>query len=278
MKYLGIVCCIAILSIAGCSPDNVTVDDSLKKYFDDNKVTGTFALLDNGQEHFTIYNLSRYKDSAYLPGSSFRIISSLIGINIGRISNENMVIKRDSIAHALPNGDTATARNKDLSLEGAFKVDDIAYFREVANRIGKDTMQRWLDTLGYASKNGRAVIKNADNFMFDNSIKVTTDEQLGISKKLYFKQLPFQGRPQDIVKKMMQHEGNANYKLTYVTGSGIATNGHVIGWVIGWIEENEHPYFFVLNTEADHNTDLTTTDMNITRSCLKQLGFFEGRK
>jgi len=24
-------------------------------------------------------------------------------------------------------------------------------------------------------------------------------------------------------------------------------DGHEIGWIVGWIEENKHPYFFVLN-------------------------------
>src|SRR3954463_14622386 len=81
----------------GCTQNNVTTDDSLKKYFDENHVAGTFGLFDNGQGQFTIYNLPRFKDSAYLPSSTFKIVNSLIGIETGIISNEKMVIPWDGI-------------------------------------------------------------------------------------------------------------------------------------------------------------------------------------
>ncbi len=51
------------------------------------------------------------------------------------------------------------AWNKDLTMEEAFKFSAVPYYQEVARRIGKDTMQHWLDTLGYGAKNGRAVLK-----------------------------------------------------------------------------------------------------------------------
>src|SRR5687767_13659540 len=60
-------CLIGTVALAACSPNNVTVDNSLKKYFDQNKVTGCFGLFDNGQGSFTIYNVPRFRDSAYLP-------------------------------------------------------------------------------------------------------------------------------------------------------------------------------------------------------------------
>ena len=255
-----------------CSQNNVTVDDSLKKYFDENHVTGTFGLYDNGQGQFTIYNLSRFKDSAYLPASTFKIVNSLIGIETGIITNEKMVIPWDGIPRR-PEWD------KDLTMEEAFKVSAVPYYQEVASRIGKDTMQHWLDTLGYGSRYGKAIIKTSiDTFWLDNSIKITSDEQLGLVKKLYFKQLPFQGRSQDIVKRIMLQENNANYNLSYKTGWGFRENGNAIGWVVGWIEENQHPYLFVLNVEGPHNTDIAIVRMNILKGILKQLGFFEGKK
>jgi len=255
-----------------CTQNNVTVDDSLKKYFDENHVAGTFGMFDNGQGQFTIYNLSRFKDSAYLPASTFKVVNSLIGIQTGIISNENMVIPWDGV-HRRPEWD------KDLTMEQAFKVSAVPYYQEVARRIGKDTMQHWLDTLGYGSRYGKAIIKTSiDTFWLDNSIKITSDEQLGIVKRLYFKQLPFQDRPQDIVKKVMLQENNANYKLSYKTGLGFRENGDAIGWIVGWIEENQHPYFFVLNVEGPHDTDMLSVRMNILKGILKQLGFFEGKK
>ena len=256
------------IAFFSCTPNNVTVDDSLKKYFDENKVTGTFGLFDNGQGSFTVYNLLRYRDSAYLPASTFKIVNSLIGLQTGRISNEKMVIPWDGITREI------AGWNKDLTMAEAFKLSAVPYYQEVARRIGKDTMQLWLDSLHYGTQKIKTKI---DTFWLDNSLKIKPDEELGLVKKIYFQQLPFDKRPQTIVKKVMLQESNANYQLSYKTGWGSNEKGNAIGWMVGWIEENQHPYFFVLNTEgnADTNPDVRLT---ILKGILKQLGFFEGKK
>ncbi len=260
--------------LQSCSPNNVKEDNSLKKYFEENKVTGTFGLFDNGQGKFTIYNLSRFTDSIYLPASTFKIVNSLIGIETGVVKNDSAIIKWDGFTRGRPEC------NKDLIMTDAFRISCVPWYQQLARLIGEKNMQHYLDTVGYAAKKGRFVIKNnLDTFWLNNDAKVTADEQLGLVKKLYFDQLPFQKRTQQLVRKMMLMESNSNYKLSYKTGLGTATNGHLIGWIIGWIEENQHPYFFALQVEtADQSTDIRTVRMNLLKSCLKQLGFMEGKK
>ena len=183
-----------------------------------------------------------------------------------------MIIPWDGVVR--PNADW----NRDMPMWQAFKISCVPYYQEVARRIGKDTMQHWLDSLSYASKNGRAIVGAIDSFWLNNSIKVTPDEQLGLAKKLYFNQLPFQHRVQDIVKKVMLQEENSNYSLSYKTGWGFQENGNSIGWIVGWIEENKHPYIFSLQVEASHDADMQTIRLNILNGILKQMGFFEGKK
>jgi len=253
-----------------CSPNNVTEDNSLKKYFDSANVTGCFGLFDNGLGRFTIYNLSRYRDSAYLPASTFKIVNSLIGIQIGKISDENMVIKWDSVKRW--NEDW----NKDLTMTEAFRVSAVNYYQEVARRIGHDTMKKWIDSIGYGNKN---IDGPVDSFWLNNHLKITPDEQLGLVEKLYFDKLPFFKRTQEIVRKVMLREDDANYKLSYKTGWGTKEDGHQIGWTVGWIEENKHPYFFVLNIESpDKNIEMLKVKDHIMRGILAQLGFFHGKK
>ncbi len=256
-----------------CSPNNVVIDDSIKNYLDSNNVTGSFGLYNNANGQFTIYNLKRYKDSAYLPGSTFKIVNSLVGIESGRIVNEKMIIKWDGITRFFGPGDTATIWNKDLTMEEAFKASAVPYYQEVARRIGKDTLKKWIDSLQYGN---RKLTSRVDTFWLDNSLKITADEQLGLVKKLYFNQLPFQKRTQDIVKKVMLQEDNANYKLSYKTGWGTSENGNKIGWIVGWIEENKHPYFFVLNIEGNADTKPAIRKAILT-SILKKQGFLEGK-
>ena len=262
-----------LIFFSACSSNNITIDDSLKKYFEQYHVTGTFGMFNNGQGQFTIYNLKRFTDSAYLPTSTFKIVNSLIGLQTGVITDEKMVIPWDGVKRS------NEAWNKDLTMEEAFKVSSVPYYQEVARRIGKETMQRWLDSLGYAAKYGRAVIKDdIDSFWLDNNLKITADEQLGLVKRLYFDQLHFQKRAQDIVKRVMVQEENSNYTLSYKTGWGFRENGNSIGWVVGWEEENKHPYFFVLQIEGPHDMDMKTIRLAILKNILNQYGFFQGKK
>lgn len=263
-RYLYLILSILLFK---CTPNNVTQDDSLGKYFTENKVNGCFALMDNGTGKFTIYNLARYRDSSYLPASTFKIVNSLIGLQTGVISSDSMVIKWDSVKRR-PEWD------KDLTMYDAFRVSSVPYYQEVARRIGKDTMQYWLDSISYGSKK---ITGRIDSFWLDNSLKITPDEQLGLVKRLYFHQLPFFKLYQEKVKNAMLFEKNTNYALSYKTGWG-QYDGKQLGWVLGYIEENSHPYFFVLNVEStDADIDMVKVRMKMLKDILKQLGFFEGR-
>lgn len=267
--YIGAVLLITTALFSACSENNITQDNDLKKYFDSNHVVGCFGLFDNAHEQFIIYNLPRYRDSAFLPASTFKIVNSLIGLQTGVISNEQMIIPWDGEVRSIPEW------NKNLTMQEAFTVSAVPYYQEVARRIGKDTMQQWLDTLHYGTQK---INSRIDTFWLDNSLKITPDEQLGLAKKLYFGQLPFDKRPQSIVKKVMLRENNANYQLSYKTGWGYNEKGNSIGWVVGWIEENQHVYPFVLNIEGAHDIDMPAVRMNILKGILQKEGFMQGKK
>ena len=264
------------LLFACTATNNVKQDDSLATYFTDNKVEGCFAIMNNATGQFTIYNLSRYRDSSYAPASTFKIVNSLIGLQTGIISNDSMVIKWDGTDYPLPESD------KELTMYEAFRVSSLPYFQEVARRIGKDTMQFWLDSLKYGLKSAKDSFRirtTVDSFWLDHSVKVTPDEQLGIVKRLYFSQLPFYKSYQETVKRAMMQESNTKYRLGYKTGTIVTPAGKGLGWVVGWIEENNHPYFFVLNVEsADPNADLATIRQKMLIDMLDHLGFRKGEK
>jgi len=265
----SIVAVLYCLFLASCSNSNVTEDPGLQKYFDSAGVHGCFGLFNNSENNFIIYNLRRYRDSAYTPASTFKIVNSLIGLQTGVIKDENMVIKWDGVKRW--NEDW----NKDLSMKEAFAVSAVPYFQEVARRIGRDTMKIWIDSLGYGNRNISGPI---DSFWLNNRMKIKPDEELGLVKKLYFDQLPFFKRTQDIVQSVMLREQDSNYKLYYKTGWGDLENGHELGWVVGWIEENKHPYFFVLNIETVQKGRIPEVRLKLLKDILTHLGFFNGKK
>jgi beta-lactamase class D len=267
--FLYILICAAA---AGCSPNNVKTDASLGKFFTDNGVNGCFALFNNGTGNFTVHNLDRYKDSGYIPASTFKIVNALIGLQTGAITDEKMVIKWDGKVRENPEW------NRDLTMYEAFRVSAVPYFQEVARRIGREKMQFWLDSLSYGTKKIKTTI---DSFWLDRSLTITPDEELGLVKKLYFNQLPFYKVYQETVKRAMLFEDKPEYRLSYKTGwSGWdSVRKDQTGWVVGWIEENKHPYFFVLNLSSnDPAFKMREVRMKMLKGILDHLGFMKGQK
>ncbi len=278
MKAIPVLFVVTVLFTA-CSTNNVTVEDSFQKYFDSAGVKGCFALFDNGQGHFTIYNLPRYRDSAFSPAGTFDIVQSLIALQTGVARDEHSPAVGSNSRQA----DTVDPKGVAplMSLTQAFQASpDSANrgFADLARRIGTDTLRKWLDTLHYGNK---AIGGSSDSFWLQGTLKITADEQLGLIKKLYFGQLPFFKRPQEIVRGLMHVESNSNYKLYYkIAGQHNTPDGKAISWALGWIEENRHPYFFVVNLDRDgavpQDTDMI--GLGIARKILREMGFFAGTK
>lgn len=259
MRKLLVALPVLAVLFSACSINNVTVDDSLGHFFDSAGARGCFAFYDNGQGHFTIYNLPRYRDSLYPAGSTFDIVASLIAFQSGAVKDEKTLI----------------GTSKDTTVGAAFKTDGSGeLFRYVEDNIGTDSLRKWVDSLHY----GNQAFDKDTNAVYDGNLRLQADEQLGLIKKLYFNQLPFYRPIQEMVRDMFSKEENSNYKLVYKVAR-VPYEGRTFGWVLGWIEENKHPYFFVLNVDLpDPNANITPVGTQIVKHILSSMGFFQGKK
>lgn len=260
---------LSLLCLLGaCTVNNVEQKDELKKYFDEFRVDGTFAMYDNSRGQHLIYNLKR-DTIAYTPASTFKIVNALIGLQTGRLTSDSSIISWDGITRSNPDW------NRDLSLYDAFRVSAVPHFQWLARSIGRDTMQNWLDSVRYGNQK---IGSRVDSFWLDNSLKITADAQVWLVKLLYFKQLPFRQSVQEQVKRMMIRENKTTYQLAYKTGWGQTPQGNELGWIVGWIEENRHVYFFAMNFESpDHQIDMVNVREKILKNILTDLGFFQGK-
>lgn len=252
----------SMLTLAACGMNNVTNDDMLKTVFDKYHVSGTFAVHNNITNRFDIYNLNRYRDSSYAPGATFNIVNALFGVEKGVINNPLSTFSQNPAISS-------------ISLKSSFLSPAQTYNEYLAAQIGKGYMQTWLDSLHY----GTYKIKNdSTSFWTNDSLKLTPDEQLGFMKKLYFDQLPFQKRTLNMVKQLLVRKENTNYTLCYQQSAQLNTKGELIGWVIGWEEENKHVYFFTLNLTAPQQTPLLDIQPKMLEEILASKGFFKGNK
>jgi len=265
MRYLFVL----FLSLAGCAVNNVDIDESLGRHFEQEGARGTFGLFDNSRGRFTIYDMERFRQRIS-PASTFKITHALIGLQTGRLTTDSTVIPWDGTLR------DRAEWNQDLSLYRAFRVSSFSHFQTLARSIGRDTMQYWLDTLKYGN---RQIGRQVDSFWLNNSLRISPDEQLGLVKRLYFRQLPFRASVQESVKKMMIQENNAQYQLAYKTGLGKTGQDMPMAWVAGWIEENRHVYPFVLQLDMPTSTGdaIIEARIRILRAILEDIGFFRGR-
>jgi beta-lactamase class D len=256
-KRLGWVLLAIGLSLTACAPNNVKTVKEWEKYFAQHKVEGTFMLFNNSQGVFKVYNIDRASQRTR-PASTFDIFSSLIGFHTGAIKDSNMVVPVEAV--------------KDLTMAQAFKTNADPYFQEVARRIGQPVMKSWLDSVKY----GNMKISRIDTFWLDNSLEISPDEELGFVKQLYFDKLPFAKTTMKAVRDVMLMEKTPKYELSYKTGFATKDTKKQ-GWIVGWVEENRHPSFFVLNIETeDPAVDIPKATMTIAKDILTDAGYFKG--
>ena len=238
---------IFIVLVYACNPNNVKNDTAIAQLMDSAGMQGNFALLENGTEQFTIHNLSNYKDSAAAPLNTFFIIPVLIGLDKGIINHHDTILNLN---------------------------DSAELYKAIIAKIGRQQILKVLDSLHYGKGIASA---DSTHFWEDGSLVITPDEQLGLIKRIYFKELFFQKKSQEKIKKMILMEDNSNYRLSYITGID-TTSGKNTAWVLGYVEENQHPYFFVLNTKANTSTNLTDNNINLLKKILLQQGFLKGTR
>lgn len=172
----------------------------------------------------------------------------------------------DRFKENFPPGESFYVFSKLVGLHTGKLASDTVHtdFNSLNLQIGKDTMQFWVDSVKYGNRKWK-----------QDSITISPDEQLGLMKRLYFKQLPFRGSVQESIKKSFIVENNAQYQLAF-KGAEVVYNNIKISWVLGWMEENRHVYPFVINYESALDANTAQINEELTKEILTHIGFFKG--
>ncbi len=250
-----------LVFFSACYKDNIKQKPAWSKFFTERGIdSACFEVYDNTHDQVFVYNLER-ASKRVSPASTFKIVNSLIALETNIAPDVDYLIKWDGITR------WNERWNQDLDMKAAFEYSAVPYYQALAKKIGRDTMQHFLDTLRYGNKN---IGDSIHTFWLDESLLVSPDEQVGFLKRLYFDKLPLSKRSQRLVRSLMLRDKNDEYKLSYKTGTH--DNGknyicHLVGYLekiekqknveTGQSETNYRPYFFALSFETtDKNIDL----------------------
>ncbi|AOT69572.1 BlaR1 family beta-lactam sensor/signal transducer [Geosporobacter ferrireducens] len=239
-------------------PQNVIFED-LDNYFQG--YDGSFVLLDANKDIYYIYNEKRSRERVS-PCSTYKIISSLIGLETGRLRDKDTKIPWDGIIYPFE------PWSQDHTLETAFSYSVDWYFEKFTDEIERDKIMDYMKKIGY----GNSDISGKQNFWQESSLKISPIEQVDVLLRLYKSQLPFSQKNIDTVKHIMKVVEMEGSVLSGKTGTGIVNGKSINGWYIGYLERGQQVYIFAVNIQGLDNTSGQQA-RDITMSILTDKGF-----
>jgi beta-lactamase class D len=238
---------ILLITISACTLKNKEeYHPEFKAHFDTYEVNGSFLLYDFQKHKTLVYNKERC-NQGFLPASTFKIANTLVGLEIGIITDENFVIPWDSIPRQIP------IWNKDHQLKSAFQNSVVPWYQELARRIGTANMKHWIAKAQYGTMD--ITDENTDLFWLTGNSRISPYEQLDFQKRLVRNELPFREEHHKLVKKIMILESTPTYTFRGKTGWAVMENKN-IGWLVGYLEKGDNKYAYVLNVESENEDSI----------------------
>jgi len=178
------------------------------------------------------------------PNNSFHVYAGLIGLESGTIKNYETL-----------NGDDTLTQTE---LIKALKSQNTTFFAINARRVKQEKWQNWLNHLQYGN---RDISGGLHKFWLDNTLKISTKQQLDLLKKLYYYNLPFSFENIRLVKSTFHVTKLVNKNVYSYKVTGFQ-NGKQHAWYIGYVEFLNNTYMFVQSLESKPLTATTFEAIN----------------
>lgn len=215
-----------------------------QKIYNQYKAKGEFILYDLKNEQSFVFGQNNAEKN-YLPASTFKILNSLIILETEVMKDEKEKIAWDGVDRGWEKW------NQDHNLETGIKYSVVWLYQELARRVGKERMQKWVKKTAY----GNTIIGDEiDTFWLKGKLRITPKQQVDFLKRLYHNELPFSQKNMDIVKRILINEKTNEYVLRGKTGWAVKKQD--IGWYVGYLETKENVYFFANRIDIHQKEDL----------------------
>ena len=235
---LPLIVFVTFLSVSQAQNPDISITDSV---FKKNGVIGCFVSYDLKSAEIMINNSERSRLS-FLPASTFKILNSLIALEIGLAKDEHFIIPYSGEPY------NRQECNCDMEMIKAFQISCVPYYQEIARRIGYNTMVLYVNKAQYGVMDIKK--SNLDDFWLKGGSRITPLQQLDFIRQLAAGTLLFSEHSQTVVRKMMLIDSTSTYQLRGKTGLSYQ-DGKSIGWLVGYLEKGDNIIAFVLNIEME---------------------------
>ncbi|HAT4375231.1 TPA: CDD family class D beta-lactamase [Clostridioides difficile] len=228
-------------------------------------ISGGAIFYNTKNKEYNIYN-KELIETRRSPCSTFKIVSTLIGLEKGVINSKESVMGYDGTNYPNKNW------NKNLSLEEAFKESCVWYYKKLINKVDAKSVQNILDDLKYGNcdisewegdlKNGKGHLKNGkghlNGFWLESSLQISPKEQVQTMAKIFEGDTNFKKEHINILKDIMKIDVNdKNINVYGKTGTGFdEKNKRVDAWFVGMLEREGDTYYFAIKSD-DSNKEIT---------------------
>ena len=146
-RWLLLLMMVTLVSFSLMTTTNaatVTVREDFGKHFE-GFTSGTFVMYDESKDQYSVFN-EQQSETRLTPCSTFKIYNSLIALETGAASDENMVLSWDGQQRFLP------VWNQDHTMASGIKNSVVWYYQALASRIGPEHMQKYIDAIPYGNR------------------------------------------------------------------------------------------------------------------------------
>ncbi|QHI73395.1 penicillin-binding transpeptidase domain-containing protein [Aminipila terrae] len=210
------------------------------QYF--NGINGCAVFYNAQDKVYSLYNedLCNIQSS---PCSTFKIISTLMGLKNGIISSENSTMNYNGTTYPVKSW------NENLTLKDAFQNSCVWYYRQIIDQVGKEEVQKELNELQYGNCDisqweGSNVnpLPDLNGFWLDSSLKISPIEQVNILRSIFQGNTEYSQENISTLKNIMLAEKDTDLSVYGKTGTGTSGNA----WFVGFCENNSAKYYFAV--------------------------------
>ena len=156
-----------------------------------------------GNPVWTVYGNDKAAERRFVPCSTFKIVSTLMGLDAGIVSGPESRLGYDGTRHEYDSW------NADLPLNDAFRLSCVWYYKKLIGRMEKSYVQSVLDRLHYGNRNISVWNSNGHNvFWIESSLLISPVEQVNVLERIFSGRSGFRAEHVAILKQCMRR-GNA---------------------------------------------------------------------
>lgn len=208
-------------------------------HFSNCNVSGSVTIYDYKSSKW-IFTDSSDAHRLSLPASTFKIINTLIALELKVLKDENEILKFPGIPDTTLFGNRQDTYH-DMALDEAFKKSVIWFYYDLAEKIGRKNYKKYLRKTKYGNAN---FTQSGIDFWNFGSFGISPVEQIEFLRRLYEHKEPFSKRSYDILKKVMLHEKTETYSI-YAKSGWERNQDNDVGWWVGYVTtSNNDVYFF----------------------------------